>query len=135
MSIKIFVSDWSWSDTRQKFNTIIKNLECMMDESNISSSSVSRLQWKCAKEVTGTLEEQLLYKSHRSVEQKKKYAVITNLGAESDFAALDSNFRWLKGSTTSKQSLISRLDRLYNVFLNFIKPNGFQSSSYLYQTF
>ena len=26
------------------------------------------------------------------IEQKREYAVLTNLGAESDFAALDSNF-------------------------------------------
>ena len=31
--------------------------------------------------------------SDPSVEQKKKYAVITNLGVQADFAALDSNFR------------------------------------------
>ena len=33
--------------------------------------------------------------SDPSVEQKRKYAAMTNLGVESDFAALDSNFRWL----------------------------------------
>ena len=33
--------------------------------------------------------------SDLSVEQKRKNAVMTNLGAESDFAALNSNFRWL----------------------------------------
>ena len=33
--------------------------------------------------------------SDPSVEQKRKYAAMTNLGAESDSAALDSNFRWL----------------------------------------
>ena len=32
--------------------------------------------------------------SDPSVEQKRKYAAMTNLGAESDFAALDSNFPW-----------------------------------------
>ena len=42
--------------------------------------------------VTGTLEWQLSYESDRSEEQRRKYAVITNLGAESDFAALNSNF-------------------------------------------
>ena len=35
-----------------------------------------------------------------SVEQKKNYAVMTNLGDESDFGALDSNFRWLGVSST-----------------------------------
>ena len=33
--------------------------------------------------------------SDPSVEQKRKYAAMTNLGVESDPAALDSNFRWL----------------------------------------
>ena len=33
--------------------------------------------------------------SDPSVEQKRKYAAMKNLGAESDFAALDSNFPWL----------------------------------------
>ena len=33
--------------------------------------------------------------SDPSVEQKRKYVAMTNLGAESDSAALDSNFRWL----------------------------------------
>ena len=33
--------------------------------------------------------------SDPSVEQKRKCAAMTNLGVESDFAALDSNFRWL----------------------------------------
>ena len=40
--------------------------------------------------------------SATSVEQKRKYFVITNLGAESDFAALNSNFFWLGDSTTLK---------------------------------
>ena len=35
-----------------------------------------------------------------SVEQKRNYAVMTNLGDESDFGALDSNFRWLGVSST-----------------------------------
>ena len=35
-----------------------------------------------------------------SVEQKRKYAVVTNVGAESNFGALDSNFRWLGVSST-----------------------------------
>ena len=34
-----------------------------------------------------------------SVQQKRKYAVMTNLGAESDFVALNSNFRWLEVSS------------------------------------
>ena len=38
--------------------------------------------------------------SDPSAEQKRKYAAATNLGAESDFAALDSNFCWLGDSTT-----------------------------------
>ena len=33
----------------------------MMDETNISLSGLNPLQWKCAKEVTGALEGQLLY--------------------------------------------------------------------------
>ena len=33
--------------------------------------------------------------SDPSVEQKRKYAAMTNLRAESDSPALDSNFRWL----------------------------------------
>ena len=33
--------------------------------------------------------------SDPSVEQKRKYAAMANLGVESDSAALDSNFRWL----------------------------------------
>ena len=37
--------------------------------------------------------------SDPSVEQKRKYAVMTNLGAESDFAALNGNFRWLEVSS------------------------------------
>ena len=40
--------------------------------------------------------------SATSVEQKRKYFVITNLGAESDFAALNSNFFRLGDSTTLK---------------------------------
>ena len=38
--------------------------------------------------------------SDSSVEQKRKYAVMTNLGAESDFAALNTNFRWLEVSSS-----------------------------------
>ena len=38
--------------------------------------------------------------SDPSVEQKRKYAVMTNLGAESDFAALNTNFRWLEVSSS-----------------------------------
>ena len=61
MSIKIFVSDWSWSGVRQALNTIIQNLKCIIDETNISLSGINRHQSKCAKEVTGALEGQLLY--------------------------------------------------------------------------
>ena len=64
-----------------------------MDQSNISSSGVNRLQRKCAKEVTGTLEGQWLYENDCSVDEKRKYAVITNLGA---------TFFWLGGSTNLK---------------------------------
>ena len=81
--------------------------------------------------VTGTLEGQLLSESDCSVEQRRKYAAITNLGSDSDFAALDSNFCWLGGSTTLKTISNSRSDRLYNV----IKPNGFQSNSYIPKKF
>ena len=45
--------------------------------------------------------------SDPSVEQKRKYAVMTNLGAESDFAALDSNFRWL-GVSSNLQTMSSK---------------------------
>ena len=38
----VFVSDWSWSGARQEFNTIIKNLKCMMDETNISLSDANK---------------------------------------------------------------------------------------------
>ena len=40
----VFVSDWSWSGARQEFNTIIKNLKCMMDETNISLSDANKQQ-------------------------------------------------------------------------------------------
>ena len=72
-----------------------------MDKINISLSGVNRLQWKCVKEVTDVLEGQLLYEFFTegdidpSVEQKRKYAAMTILTAESDSAALDSNFHWL----------------------------------------
>ena len=79
----------------------------MMDETNISLRGVNRPQWKCDKEVTGALEKQLLYMSFfteegsdPSVKEKSKYADLTNLGAESAFAALDSNFHWPGVSTT-----------------------------------
>ena len=52
--------------------------------------------------------------SDPSVEQKRKYAAMTNLTAESDSAALDSNFHWLGVSSN-----------LQKMFLNFITPNGF----------
>ena len=45
--------------------------------------------------------------SDPSVDQKRKYAVMTNLGPESDFAALDSNFRWL-GVSSSLQKISNR---------------------------
>ena len=38
--------------------------------------------------------------SDLSVQQKRKYPVMTNLEPESDFAALDSYFRWLGVSST-----------------------------------
>ena len=43
--------------------------------------------------------------SDPSVEQKRKYAAMTNLGAESDSAALDSNFRWL-GVSSNLQKIL-----------------------------
>ena len=45
--------------------------------------------------------------SDPSVEQKRKYAVMTNLGAESDFAALDINFRWL-GVSSNLQTISNK---------------------------
>ena len=46
--------------------------------------------------------------SDPSVERKRKYDVMTNLGAESDFAALDSNFRWLGVSSNLQNIHIQR---------------------------
>ena len=45
--------------------------------------------------------------SDPSVEQKRKCAVMTNLGAESDFAALNSNFRWL-GNSSNLQKISNK---------------------------
>ena len=45
--------------------------------------------------------------SDPSVEQKRKYAAMTNLRAESDFTALDSNFRWL-GVSSNLQTISSK---------------------------
>ena len=80
----------------------------------------NRLQWKCAKEVTAALEQQLSCMSFftegdsdPSVEQKKKYAVLTNLGAESDFEALDDNLRWLGGSKT-----LQKISNKYIIWTN-----------------
>ena len=50
--------------------------------------------------------------SDPSVEQKGKYALMTNLGAESDFAALDTNFLWLGVSSNLQKSLASLSDSL-----------------------
>ena len=50
--------------------------------------------------------------SDPSVEQKGKYALMTNLGAESDFAALDTNFLWLGVSSNLQKSLTSLSDSL-----------------------
>ena len=43
--------------------------------------------------------------SDLSVEQKMKYAAMTNLGAESDSAALNSNFPWLCVSSNLQKIL------------------------------
>ena len=43
--------------------------------------------------------------SDPSVEQKWKYSAMTNLGAESDSAALDSNFHWL-GVSSNLQKIL-----------------------------
>ena len=43
--------------------------------------------------------------SDPSVQQKRKHAAMTNLGAESDSAALDSNFRWL-GVSSNLQKIL-----------------------------
>ena len=45
--------------------------------------------------------------SDPSVEQKRKYAAMKNLRAESDFTALDSNFRWL-GVSSNFQTISSK---------------------------
>ena len=67
----------------------------MMDETNNSSSGFNRPQWKCIKKVTGAFEGQLLCislftegDSDPSVEQERKYADFTDLGAEPGFEAL-----------------------------------------------
>ena len=50
--------------------------------------------------------------SDPSVEQKRKYAFMTNLGAESDFATLNSNFRWLGVSSNLQKISPSLLNSL-----------------------
>ena len=45
--------------------------------------------------------------SDTSVEQKRKYTVVANLGAESDFAALNSNFRWI-GVSSNLQKISNK---------------------------
>ena len=43
--------------------------------------------------------------SDPSVEQKRKYAAMTNLGAEFDSATLDSSFRWF-GVSSNLQKIL-----------------------------
>ena len=45
--------------------------------------------------------------SDPSVEQKRKYAAMTNLGDESDFAALDTSFLWL-GVSSNLQTICNK---------------------------
>ena len=115
MSIATFVSDWSrfeWFTTiRQGFNTILQDLKCIMDKINISLSGLNRLQWNLPKKLLMSLSDNYYMSfftkddSVPSVEQKRKYAAMTNLGAESDSAVLDSNFRWL-GVSSNLQKIL-----------------------------
>ena len=45
--------------------------------------------------------------SDPSVEQERKYATMTNLGDESDFAALDTSFLWL-GVSSNLQTISNK---------------------------
>ena len=45
--------------------------------------------------------------SDPSVEQERKYAAMTNLGDESDFAALDTRFLWL-GVSSNLQTISNK---------------------------
>ena len=45
--------------------------------------------------------------SDPSVEQERKYAAMTNLGDESDFAALDTSFLWL-GVSSNLQTISNK---------------------------
>ena len=64
------------------------------------------------KEVTDVLEGQLLYNSDPSVEQKRKYVAMANLGSESDSAALVSNICWL-GVSSNLQKLLEYFFKFY----------------------
>ena len=127
ISIKILVYDRTWSSVRHGFNTIVQNLKFMIDETNISLSGVNRLQWKCAKEVTVTI-------SYWTITIWASLLKVTVTLRLSDFAALDSYFRWL-GVSSTLQTLTSLLDSLWNMFLNLLNLMVFQSSSCLYQMF
>ena len=75
--------------------------------------------------------------SDPSVEQKRKYAVMTNLGAESDFAALDSNFRRLGASSTlQKTSNSSHKHEIKSeIFCNGFKEHLHKTNKFLHILF
>ena len=100
------IMEW-YNTIRQGFNTIVQNLKCIMDKINISLKGANRLQWKCVKEVTDVLEEQLLYVLFYRKWQWPFWR------AEKEISCHDKSWSWVWFCSIGQQLSLSR---------SFIKP-------------
>ena len=102
------VEDRSWNGTKCEFAKITAELEQLSASSELGSG-IEQLKQKCANEVKTAIERQLAVMSFfqqgdtdPEVAAKRNQTVLTNLGAESEFATADNTLRRLGGSTSLK---------------------------------
>ena len=104
----MLTSRGSWNGTKCEFAKITAELEQLSASSELGSG-IEQLKQKCANEVKTAIERQLAVMSFfqqgdtdPEVAAKRNQTVLTNLGAESEFATADNTLRRLGGSTSLK---------------------------------
>ena len=97
----------SWTRVREELNKILEKLD--NTGANASRTGIEKLDAKCALAVSEALKRQMARMAFlsgeslvKNEEEKLNMAVITNLGAESDFAQVDNDCRRLDSPTSLK---------------------------------
>lgn len=115
-------SERTWTSVKSDLENILESLQSPL--LSVSQAQKDKLKAKCMSSVKEGIERQLQvmpffhagFEENEEYTQKRRQSVLTNLGAESEFATLDNDIRKLGGSTSlqtiSDKHVIAR-NKLY----------------------